>query len=85
MLSDRDRVLWQHFLEAIAKRRPQLEAADVVPMVVVFARLSGRHDDGVTVGLAPEDVVVLSRPDVAPRDAATVLSSAATVALAQLQ
>jgi hypothetical protein len=80
MLSQADRIFWDHFIKALTQRRAELERDDFVPLVVVFSKVHGHWDDGAKVGLMPSDLNVMIRPDVSPKNAETALLSAAVVA-----
>lgn len=75
-----DQALWQHFLAAVQMHRAAFEADDMVPVVLVFARVRGRSDDAAVVGLLPGDVSILSRSDVDRHDLSGMLEAAAVVA-----
>lgn len=80
MLTEADRALWRDFLANLQLHRAELEADDLVPMVLVFARVRRRNDDAAMVGLGVPDVALLTRPDVAGEDVALMLEAAAVVA-----
>lgn len=80
MLTTADKALWQHFLDALKMRTPEFEAEDMVPVVLVFARVRGRSDDAAVIGLGLGDISLLARPDVAGYNLAAMLDAAAMVA-----
>lgn len=82
-LTEQQRTFWRQFEAALALARPQLERDDMVPLVLVLSRVQGAHDDGATVGLTVEDLIVFSRPDVAPADITGALLSAARISRSQ--
>lgn len=78
MLTDADRAIWRQFLATVDTHRARLEADDMVPLAMIFTRVTRRHDDGALVDTAD---VTLCSPDVDP----AMLRRALTAALATLE
>ena len=80
MLTPADKALWRQFFEGFGRRAAEFEADDMVPVVLVFARVRARSDDAATVGFGPGDVTMLTRQGVVGHDLAAMLEAAAAVA-----
>ncbi len=58
MLTPADEALWRRFLAEVEARKGEFAAEDMVPVVLVCARVCQRHDDAAWVGLETGDVGV---------------------------
>lgn len=79
MLTPADKALWCDFFAALTRRRPALEADDMLPMLVLFAPVRARNDDAALVAVEPGEVRLLTPPGPLAHDVAAMLEAAAAL------
>ncbi len=77
MLTPADEALWRRFRAEIDARQGEFAGLDMVPVVLVCARICGRHDDAAWIGLEMGDVGVQTLGGVTRYNLAALLRAAA--------
>ncbi len=77
MLTPADEAIWRRFRAEIEARKAEFAALDMVPVVLVCARVRQRHDDAAWVGLEAGDVGVQTLGGITCDNLAALLRAAA--------
>ncbi len=79
MLTPADEAIWWRFLAEIEARKSEFAAEDMVPVVLVCARVRQRHDDAAWIGLEAGDVGLQTLEGVPRYNLAAMLRAVAAV------